>query len=321
MIECYLYEINLFEFCSSKEFYKNYNKVDFEKKNLIQHVIERIYFDKLIYKIEDRSLVEKFKWNLRIYLLLSSSDALGSGCSYYSFENNYLNKKELKERDLIIDELINEKLTSREAVLDTIKELYDNYKSHQIVKQSFYKFWYKRSNIIKEKLIRCFYCFEDKTYIDYNILVDRYLYKFFRNDFTHSAKTNLPALPDLDLKIKYNKHSDNGIYIAEAYYFDKILSFSTPITKAEKEMLVERKVKLFAKKLYNNETKELEIDSIDFMINLNFGFSHLAKINEKEYAINASIIETIKHALFEGILDLLDIKIDWITYYKEKYFA
>ncbi len=321
MIQYYIHKIGLFEFCSSKEFYDNYNRLNLDKQNLIHHVIERIYFDKKIYKIEDISLIEKFKWNLRIYLLLSSSDALGSGCSYYSFENNYLSKKNLKERDLIIDELISEKLTSRKNVLDTIKKLYNNYKSHQTVKQSFYKFWNSRSSLIKEKLTKCFYSFENKTHINYDILVDSYLYKFFRNDFTHSAKTNLPALPDLDLKIKYNKYSDNGIHIIEAYYLDKNLNFKTPITNEEKEMLVEKKVKLFAKRLYNDEIKELDINSIDFMINLNFGFSYLAQINEKEYSINASIIETIKYALIEGILDLLNIKINWISYYKEKYFT
>ncbi len=321
MIDYYTNELRLSKYCSRKEFYKNFNRLDLDKQNLIQHVLERIYFDKLIYNIEDRSLIEKFKWNLRLYLLLSSSDALGSGCNYYSFEGNYLSKKRLEERDKIIDKIVNDKSITREKVLDKIQELYDNYKSHQTVRQSFHNFWNNRSQIIKEKLMKCFYCFADDSNLDYKILIDKYFYILFRNDFTHSAKTNLPALPDLDKKIRYNKYSDNGIYIAEVYYENKILNFNTPITKVEKEMLIENKVKLLAKRLYNDEIKEVSIDSIDFMINLNFGFSYLTMINEKEYAINASIIETIKEALIEGIFDLLNIEIDWKNFYKKKYFA
>lgn len=321
MIEYYLHKIDLFSFCSSVKFYEEFNKLGLDKRNLIHKVIERIYFDELIHKIEDKSLINKFKWNLRIYLLLSASDALGSGCSFYSFESNYLNKKELGERDFIIDELLNEKISSREQVIDTIKKLYDNYKSHQSVKQSFHKFWNNRSDLIKEKLIKSFYCFKSKEYIDYYMLVESYLYKLFRNEFTHSAKTNLPALPELDLKIKYNKHSDNGLFIMEAHYLDRVIDFETPITKVEKEMLIDRNVKLYAKRLYNNDLKEFDINTIDYNINLNLGFSYLTQIKGKEFAINASIIETIKYALYEGIMDYLNIEIDWVSYYNEKYFA
>jgi len=321
VIEYYLHKIDLFDFCSSKEFYEEFNKLVLDKKNLINKVIERIYFDELIHKIEDRSLIEKFKWNLRIYLLLSASDALGSGCSFYSFENNYLNKKNFIERDSIIDEVVNKQTNSREEIIDIIKKLYDNYKSHQSVKQSFYKFWNSRSNIIKEKLIKSFYCFKSEEYIEYDVLIDSYLYKLFRNDFTHSAKTNLPALPELDLIIKYNKHSDNGLVVMEAHYLDRVLEFKTPITNIEKEMMINKNVRLFAKRLYNNDLKELDIETIDYNVNLNLGFSSLTQIGGKEYAINASIIETIKYALYEGIMSILDIEIDWASYYNEKYFT
>ena len=321
MIEPLYYKLNFAEFYPSDDFFTRYYGLDSKKQFLIHNILERIYFIDIV-KESEESLTNRLIWNLRMYLLLSSSDALGKGASYYSF-GNYLADKHLPDRDIIINDFINSGTIDSTTYLDSVKCLYLNYQKQQSVKQSFHNYWDSRSLIMKEKLSRCLTCLNDNSFIDYSILITNYFYKLFRNEFTHSAKSNLPELADFEKRIRYNKGGNSEFSIVEAVINNKVLVIKTPITDCEKEMLIKNKASFYAKRVRDDKRISIQHkeQNIDFFINSNFGYIQYTEIGENKYSINSAIIEVVKLSIIEGLFKLIDVNIDWIKYYEKKYFV
>lgn len=321
MIEPLYYKLNFSDFYPSDDFFNKYYGLESKKQDLIHNILERLYFIDIA-KENEVSLINKLVWNLRLYLLLSSSDALGAGANYYSFDN-YLNNSNISSKNKIINDYSGFESTDKVAILDLIKCLYKDYNSIQSVKQSFQNFWQFRSGLIKEKLTRCMTCLIDNSFIDYSILINEYFYKLFRNGFTHSAMSNLPELADIDKRIKYNKGGNSDLSVLEVWVNNEVVPIITPVTYYEFELLKKNNASFYVRRIKDDEIKQISPNDYDihFHINANFGYIHFAEINEKRYAINSAIVETLKLSVIEGMYSLIGIKMNWEEYYNKKYFV
>lgn len=321
MIEPLYYKLNFSDFYPSDDFFKKYYGLESKKQDLIHNILERFYYIDIA-KGNEVSLINKIVWNIRLYLLLSSSDALGTGASYYSFDN-YLNSSKISSKKKIINDCISSDSIDSDAILDLTKSLYRDYISIQSVNQSFQNFWQFRSGLIKEKLTRCMTCLIDNSFIDYSILINKYFYKQFRNGFTHSSISNLPELTDMDKRIKYNKGGNSDFSVLEVWINNEVIPIYTPVTDYEFELLMKNNASFYVRRVKDDVIRQILPSDYDihFHINANFGYIHFAEINDKRYAINSAIVDTLKLSIIEGMYSLVDIKINWEEYYNKKYFA
>jgi hypothetical protein len=207
----------------------NDGKYLINENDVVNNIYKRLVFidfiDKNYDQFEKYIFGRSFLRSLQAYLLFSSSDSLGNGISYYSFDRYIENNKNLK----IFENYIGKQI-SIETIKEVINVAYKDYETKQSVKQSFFNFWNSIDEYLKIKIVLCYY----PTGINlwqkkYPEIIEKF-YKVYRNPFTHSAQNNFPpinfyktkskSLPSELVGIAY-KDINDAIHLIEIPLFDE----------------------------------------------------------------------------------------------------
>lgn len=259
-----------------------------------ENILERLAFiefiDSQMELVQNKLIRRSFVRSLQVYLLLSAGDSLGNGSNFYSFQE-YLSSKSAAK---VIAS--NQGVTLNNEVWTTlITKLEREYKNSQNIKQKFQSFWFNRSEVIKHRIVLCFYPFEDTNWnTKYSKIVDIF-YDQYRNPFTHASLNNFPPVGN----IKY----PSGIYKDEIIgigYTDKkgnINNIELPLFLKEAEEIIENKV---ITELILGDGRRIPKDVMnpDQLVSLNNQLNSYKNM-DGTYVHNG-IIKLLKMAIIEG---------------------
>ncbi|MDL1971199.1 MAG: hypothetical protein LWW94_09610 [Candidatus Desulfofervidaceae bacterium] len=292
------------------------------KKLLFQGIFHRRTFDSYLECKLEHSLPQilkeldmKFIRSLQGYLLLSCGDALGTGGSYYSFQD-FLKERNNPEREQFLKQFAN-KINS-ENFLNIVEKLIKVYEQRQSVKQSFFNFWNRRSVIIKQKLLFCYkpfsssgIHFSDK---EFHQLIKKRLYETYRNPFTHKAQSNFPQPPS-ETAYSIDPSMGKAIKWLEFHRIDgKIFQFKVPLSIEEAEKILTMEGSYYFRLGNENFIPYPEnLNSPNELVGISITFREgIPGEDEREY-IHPGILEVLRMAIAEGCAELIGLKINWLN--------
>jgi hypothetical protein len=275
-----------------------------ESTEIIINIMQRIAFLEYINRItniftitsNDRAFIR----SLEVYLLLSASDALGKGHSYYSLI------------DFVTDRNNKSFIHSIEAgdtsLFQKIETIYREYNRVFSIKNRFHNFWSKRSSYIKQKVVGLYHPYElhyfERLYPD---IIGNIFYNLYRNKFTHEAINLVPPL---------RNYNDNdaikgeiiGISV-EIPDFPEPVLIDVPLNHDEANNIINKKYKT-----YITNRQLVKADNIIFTDAIELiKYSSLlnSDVIQGGEILNNGLPKVIKMALYECCMELEREECNW----------